>query len=211
MVRRTLLAVFVIAAMAATALQSQTPFAKRVVTSGLEDPFQMVWGPDGYLWVTERTAGRVTRVLPSDGSKTPAITIADLLTDGPGGLLGMALDPGLLKGTGNDHVYVAYTYDADADPATVSRRTKIVRFTYDRARARARQRAATSWPVCRPARITRAGGSSSVPIGSCISRSATWAPISWPTSASRIARRACRPPRSFTRATGRSTKERCCG
>jgi PQQ-dependent dehydrogenase (s-GDH family) len=28
-------------------------------------------------------------------------------------------------------VYVAYTYDADADPATVTRRTKIVRFTYD--------------------------------------------------------------------------------
>ena len=46
--------------------------------------------------------------------RTPAITIRDLLTDGPGGLLGMALDPGLLKGTGNDYVYVAYTYDADA-------------------------------------------------------------------------------------------------
>ena len=30
----------------------------------------------------------------------------------------MALDPGLLKRTGNDYVYVAYTYDADADPAT---------------------------------------------------------------------------------------------
>ena len=81
--------------------------------------------------MTERTAGRVTRVLPSDGSKTPAITIRDLLTDGPGGLLGMALDPGLLKGTGNDYVYVAYTYDADPDPATVTRRTKIVRLTYD--------------------------------------------------------------------------------
>ena len=44
-------------------------FEKRVVTTGLENPFQMVWGPDDYLWVTERTAGRVTRVLPSDGSK----------------------------------------------------------------------------------------------------------------------------------------------
>jgi glucose/arabinose dehydrogenase len=43
----------------------------------------------------------------------------------------MALDPGLLKGTGNDYVYVAYTYDADADPARVSGRTKIVRFAYD--------------------------------------------------------------------------------
>ena len=106
------------------------------MTSRLANPFQVVWGPDDYLWVTERTAGRVTRVRPSDGSTTPAIAISDLLVDGPGGLLGMALDPGLLQGTGNDYVYVAYTYDADADPATVSRRTRIVRFTYD-ARTRA--------------------------------------------------------------------------
>src|SRR5438309_1490814 len=110
---------------------ARAPFAKRVVTSGLANPFQVVWGPDDYLWVTERTAGRVTRVSPSDGSTTAAIALRDFLVDGPGGLLGMALDPGLLKGTGNDYVYVAYTYDADADPATVSRRTKIVRFTYD--------------------------------------------------------------------------------
>src|SRR6476660_72544 len=92
---------------------SQARFAKRVVTTGLANPFQVVWGPDDYLWVTERTAGRVTRVLPSDGSTTTAIAIDDLLADGPGGLLGMALDPGLLKGTENDYVYIAYTYDAD--------------------------------------------------------------------------------------------------
>jgi len=139
--KRSLLALLAIAAIAAPVLRmrastqttppSGTQFAKRVVTKGLADPFQLVWGPDDYLWVTERTAGRVTRVLPSDGSATPAITIGDLLPDGPGGLLGMALDPGLLKGTGNDHVYVAYTYDADAHPTTVRLRTKIVRLTYD--------------------------------------------------------------------------------
>jgi len=139
--RRSLLALLAIAAIAAPVLRmrastqatplSGTQFAKRVVTTGLADPFQLVWGPDDYLWVTERTAGRVTRVLPSDGSATPAITIGDLRPDGPGGLLGMALDPGLLKGTGNDHVYVAYTYDADAHPTTVRLRTKIVRLTYD--------------------------------------------------------------------------------
>jgi PQQ-dependent dehydrogenase (s-GDH family) len=140
-VRRPLLTFLAIAAIAAPILRlhgaaQSTPapratFEKRVVTTGLADPFQVVWGPDDYLWVTERTAGRVSRVLPAGGSAMPALVIADLLTDGPGGLLGMALDPGLLKGTGNDYVYLAYTYDADADPATVTRRTKIVRFTYD--------------------------------------------------------------------------------
>ena len=114
--RRNLLIFFVIAATAAPALRTRgatqsTPasrgaFAKRVVTIGLANPFQVVWGPDDYLWVTERTAGRVTRVRPSDGSTTPAIAIREFLADGPGGLLGMALDPGLLKGTGNDVRYV---------------------------------------------------------------------------------------------------------
>src|SRR5262249_32034731 len=88
----------------------QGSFAMRVVASDLANPFQVIWGPDGYLWVTERTAGRVTRILPSDGSKTPALTISDFHIDGPGGLLGMSLDPGLLKKTGNDYVYIAYTY-----------------------------------------------------------------------------------------------------
>ena len=115
--------------------QQHDQFEKRVVTTGLADPFQVVWGPDDHLWVTERTAGRITRVRPSDGAKTAAITIGDVLQyDGPGGLLGMTLDPGLLKGSGNDFVYVAYTYDADSDPQKVQPRTKIVRLTYDRER-----------------------------------------------------------------------------
>src|SRR5207245_2982108 len=126
-VRRHLLLFFSLAAMAASVLRARgttqgTPasaerFVKRVVTNGLANPFQVVWGPDDYLWVTERTAGRVTRVRPSDGSTTTAITIGDLLADGPGGLLGMTLDPGLLQGIRNDYIYVAYPYDADADPA----------------------------------------------------------------------------------------------
>lgn len=140
---RTLSSLIVIAGIAAVGaptsglmqggIASRESFAKRVVTTALADPFQMVWGPDEYLWVTERTTGRITRVRPSDGSKTLAITIGgDFHADGPGGTLGMALDPGLLTGTGNDFVYVAHTYDADPGPKTLSRRTRIVRFAYDR-------------------------------------------------------------------------------
>ena len=110
---------------------SRPEFAKRVVTTGLADTFQLIWGPDDYLWVTGRSTGVSPVSCPRTDPRCPAIVIGDLLTDGPGGLLGMALDPGLLKGTGNDFVYVAYTYDADAAPATVTRRTKIVRLTYD--------------------------------------------------------------------------------
>ena len=143
--KRSLSAVAVIAGIASLGvtglgwLQGSNPsresFAKRVVTTGLANPFQVVWGPDDYLWVTERTGSRITRVQPSDGSRTTAITMGEVLqADGPGGLLGMALDPGLLKGSGNDFVYVAHTYDADPDPQMVRARTKIVRLTYDRER-----------------------------------------------------------------------------
>ncbi|MEO8657994.1 MAG: glucose/sorbosone family PQQ-dependent dehydrogenase [Bryobacteraceae bacterium] len=86
-------------------------FQKRVIVSGLAEPWELTWGPDNMLWVTERTGKRVTRVDPANGARTVAITIDEATSaGGPDGVLGMALHPELLKGTGNDFVYVAYTY-----------------------------------------------------------------------------------------------------
>ena len=34
-------------------------FAARVVATGLEDPWEVAWGPDGFLWITERVGKRV--------------------------------------------------------------------------------------------------------------------------------------------------------
>jgi PQQ-dependent dehydrogenase (s-GDH family) len=105
------------------------PFTSRVLTTGLGDPWELTWGPDGFLWVTEKTGRRVTRVNPSDGSKSTVVTIADVYsTESQDGLLGMAFAPNFLHES-ND-VYVAYTYDADAG-AAVDRRAKIARYTYD--------------------------------------------------------------------------------
>jgi PQQ-dependent dehydrogenase (s-GDH family) len=110
-------------------------FAFRVLVRGLSDPFEITWGPDGYLWVTERTAKRVTRVSPPDGSKVPTATISEALAseDAQDGLLGMALHPELLQHTGNDYVYLAYTYNVANAPEALDRRIKIVRYTYDAA------------------------------------------------------------------------------
>src|SRR5688500_7072812 len=33
--------------------QAEETFAMRVVTTGLENPLEILYGPDGYLWVTE--------------------------------------------------------------------------------------------------------------------------------------------------------------
>ena len=108
-------------------------FARRVVAADLANPWEVTWGPDGHLWITERTAFRVTRVNPADSSRRVALTLdgvyQSVVQDG---LLGLALHPDLLANRGRDYVYLAYVYDAD--PGTdVSRRMRVRRYTYDAA------------------------------------------------------------------------------
>ena len=106
-------------------------FVSRVVTTDLAGPWEITWGPDGFLWITERVGKRITRVNPADGSRTVAITIEEVYQSlAQDGLLGMALHPDLLKGKGTDYVYVAYTYDGDPGSG-VTLRMKIRRYTYD--------------------------------------------------------------------------------
>lgn len=134
-----------IAVLSQTAPDSVRPgteaFSMRVLAQGLEGPWEVTWGPDGQLWVTERTGKRVVRVNPDDGRITPLVAIAEVeAPGGQDGLLGMAIDPDMMKGTGHDHVYVAYTYLDEslppdrtvADAASPYRHlfAKIVRFTY---------------------------------------------------------------------------------
>jgi len=111
--------------------QGPESFASRVVASDLAAPWEITWGSDGFLWITERVGKRVTRVNPRDGSRTVAATIDEVYQSlAQDGLLGMALHPDLLKGRGTDYVYVAYTYDADPG-SNVDLRMKVRRYTYE--------------------------------------------------------------------------------
>lgn len=125
-----------------TALRPDKRFARRVVTTGLANPWEIAWGPDGMLWVTERTGKRITRINPATGERKVAATLTDASAPGSqDGVLGMALHPELLKGAGNDYVYVAYTTSdrskgpdpTVADPASPYRYLymRIARLTYD--------------------------------------------------------------------------------
>ncbi len=90
-------------------------FLLRVVSVGLANPWEVTWGPDDYLWITERTGKAVARVRPSDGARVTALELPEVYQGGgQDGVLGMALHPRLLTGTGEDYVYVAFTYDAAA-------------------------------------------------------------------------------------------------
>jgi PQQ-dependent dehydrogenase (s-GDH family) len=118
---------------AQSAVPGPERFSMRVVSSGLAGPWQMLAGPDGRIWVTERVGKRITRIDPADGSKSTAVTIPDVLqTHFQDGLLGMAFHPGLLTNGQADFVYVAMTYDADPG-AGQTRRMLVRRYTYDRA------------------------------------------------------------------------------
>src|SRR5262245_42912720 len=130
--RQVVLGTLAAAALCLTAY-AQSPFTFRVVATGLGSPWEVTLGPDGQLWVSERTARRVVRINPATGAIRPAVAIAESYDPEMAwheGVLGLALHPDLLKGAGSDYVYVAYTYDADPGPGMV-RRLKIRRFTYD--------------------------------------------------------------------------------
>lgn len=122
-------------------------FAKSVVVAGLDNPWEVEWGPDGRLWVTERSGKRVTRVNPKTGATKRAAVIDEVQAPGgQDGLLGLTFDSDLLQGKDRDHVYVSYTYedrergeDPDARFAAPAYRylyMKVVRFTYDQNRER---------------------------------------------------------------------------
>ena len=89
----------------------------RVVATGLQGPWESPGRPDQHLWVTERTGKRVVRINPATAPATcwsPFPRCFRRVTQD--GLLGMAFHPDFLRGTTNDFVYVAFTYDSDAAP-----------------------------------------------------------------------------------------------
>ena len=121
-----------------TVVRGTKQFRQSEVVTGLAGPFEVTWGPDNMLWVTERTGKRITRVNPATGEKKVAVTIDEVSAPGgQDGLMGLALD------LGNNFVYTAYTYTDRTLPPYETRAaaspyrflyTKIVRLTYDRAK-----------------------------------------------------------------------------
>jgi PQQ-dependent dehydrogenase (s-GDH family) len=108
-------------------------FSSRVLVSGLEGPWEVAWGPDQQLWVTERTGRRVVRVNPADGSRSIAVSIPEVNTTfTQDGLLGLAFHADLMRGARNDFVYVAFTYD-DAPGTALARRLAVRRYRFDQA------------------------------------------------------------------------------
>lgn len=105
------------------------PFTKTVLnekpTAGgyrLAHPFDIVYGPDNFLYITEKI-GRIVRVDTGTGARQIILDIQNLVTlnitrsgsgaatnIGQNGMLGLALHPQFANG--HDTVFVAYSYNA---------------------------------------------------------------------------------------------------
>ena len=91
-----------------------------VIVTGLNFPWEILWGPDNFIWMTER-GGKISRVNPATGTVSLLHTITDVVSNGEGGLLGMVLHPDFST---TPHVFVAYNYTSGGY------KEKVVRFTY---------------------------------------------------------------------------------
>jgi glucose/arabinose dehydrogenase len=76
---------------AASPAPPSDPFVVSVVATGLNTPWDLAWGPDGFIWFSER-GGRISRLDPASGKRSTAGTI-DVNQIGEGGLMGIAFHP----------------------------------------------------------------------------------------------------------------------
>src|ERR1044071_4216653 len=60
-------------------------FTVTVIAGGLDTPWDMEWGPDSMLWVSERP-GRISRIDPRTGGRTLAGTVQGVRATGESGL-----------------------------------------------------------------------------------------------------------------------------
>lgn len=93
---------------------------------------EITYGPDGFLWITERVGKKLVRVNKTTGAITTMIDLSAQVyqTAGQDGLLGFAIHPALYANvatTTNNYVFIAYTYNSSG------RKLRISRFTFNNA------------------------------------------------------------------------------
>lgn len=90
----------------------------------LNVPWDLHYGPDGYLWVTEKREGVVVRVNPTNAERDELIQLDDLSsTGGQDGLLGMTFHDAFQNGS--PYIYLSYTHMISGE-----QKQKLVRYTY---------------------------------------------------------------------------------
>ncbi len=123
-----------------SALHAQT-FTRSELPTTLNTPWEITYGPDGYLWISE-DSGIVSRVNPVNGDKVVVYKATDYFAGDSSeqlqlcfkpkighGTTGLALHPDFMNST-TPYIYYVYSYNSGTSqlPAT---KFKIVRLTWD--------------------------------------------------------------------------------
>lgn len=124
-----------------TQAQSES-YTTRQLACGLSQPWEIKFGPDGWLWVTEANTYQLSRVHPSTGTVEMMLDLSSKKnfpnfhpdsTWPQGGLQGFAFHPDF---NSNPYIYIGYVYHFDSCAAGTGGcffKTKIVRYNYDTA------------------------------------------------------------------------------
>lgn len=99
----------------------QTEIDTTTLVSGLDTPWEMLWGPDDHIWFTERY-GRVSRLNPETREVTELAFIEEVHEQGESGLLGLALHPDFPN---QPEVFLVYNY---LESSAIKER--LVKYTY---------------------------------------------------------------------------------
>lgn len=125
----------------ATTAQNEQ-FSMRQLACGLSQPWEIKFGPDGFLWVTEANSYQITRIDPNTGDATLLIDLSDKKNfpdyneadEWPqGGLQGFAFHPDFAN---KPYFYLSYVYQFDGclpDTQGCYFKTKLVRYDYNMA------------------------------------------------------------------------------
>jgi len=97
------------------------PLTATTLVSGLDTPWDLVWGADSMIWVSER-GGTISRVDPKTGDRTVAGKL-DVRESGEAGLMGIALHP--------DFAHEPFIYAMHSYPADGSTGNRLVRMRWD--------------------------------------------------------------------------------
>lgn len=92
------------------------------IVSNLDTPWEILWGPDDHIWITERH-GKVSRLNPESGELVELISISQVHEQSESGLLGMVLHPDF---NSSPFVFLAYNY-FEANKI----KERLVRYTYE--------------------------------------------------------------------------------
>ena len=93
------------------------------IYTGLDIPWEIIYGEDGHIWTTERK-GIISRIDPVTKTKTVILNIvSSVYQNSESGLLGMVLHPNFST---TPEVFIAYTYGTFSNL-----KEKLVKYTFD--------------------------------------------------------------------------------